>query len=124
MGSAANTTSMATEGPFGEVVIAGDQTSISIEQLVHAIIILNHELSTKYGEVRTITDVSGLGDTDVGARTAAVTGLYSVSFDKLAFVGATGAKRKLVELIVGLSGKSGQIKFFESRSEAAAWLSK
>jgi hypothetical protein len=83
---------------------------------------MNHLLSRTYGEVRALADVSKLGESDIGARTSAAMGMNAASFDKLAIIGATTESRRLLKLVVGLSGKESQVKFFTNRAEAETWL--
>ena len=117
-----NQVSLSADGKHSEVILAGDQTDQTIEQVVRDILPINDQLSNSGGKVCGIIDVSAMGKLDIHARALAARGLHITSFDKLAVVGASEANRQLIELIIGLSGKQSLAKLFDSRAEAEKWL--
>jgi hypothetical protein len=117
-----NTISLNKDKQIGEIVLEGDQTDETIQDLIKGVFQLNTQLSQMYGVVRTLADVSRMGKADLGAQMSATKGIGIASFDRLAIVGASPANRKIIEVVVALAGKAHQIRFFDSRQQAEQWM--
>lgn len=107
---------------IGEMIVQGDQTASTAKELIAQSIKINEELSSNYGGIHTLIDVTKMGKLDLGSKTSALQGLGTLSFDKAAIVGANGTNEKVIELLLALSGRNERVKLFDNRTDAVAWL--
>lgn len=110
------------EKNFGELILEGEQTGPVMIKLIQETFAMNNQLSTQYGEVHVLVDISKMGPLPAFTQNVIIKGLETGSFDKMAVVGANKDNQPLIDHMVSASGKNARVKYFANRQEAEAWL--
>lgn len=72
--------------------------------------------------VRILIDISQVKTQDIGARKAALEGITSLEFDKMAVFGAGLFIKHVAGFVIQAAGKSEMVKYFDTEKEATEWL--
>lgn len=73
--------------------------------------------------VNVILNITNVGQVPKEAQEATIKVLKELTFDKMAVYGANIYLNGLARIIIAATGRSNQIKVFDSKSEAEHWLS-
>ena len=117
-----NTFEIDDKNKIARIQIVGDQTRESMIDIVKSSFKLMEVQNSQFNAVNTLADVTNMGSFDLGSKTEAIRSLGTIDIDRLAVVGATGAKLALIEMLVGVSSKQDIVKFFDDEESAIAWL--
>jgi hypothetical protein len=105
-----------------EVILIGDQTSETIDEVLTETMRLDIEQMRLHGQVVTLFDLREIGKFDDSVVQSALRGMKAINFDKVAIVGATHIGKNLLQPIIILTGKEDKVLFFDERAEAVKWL--
>lgn len=117
-----NTAQINYDKHFGELILEGEQTGPVMIKLIQDTFAMNNQLSTQYGEVHVLVDITDMGALPDFTQKVIIKGLETGSFDKMAVVGANKDNQPLIDHMVEVSGKNARVKYFPNRAEAESWL--
>jgi hypothetical protein len=110
------------EAGYIEVIIEGDQTYMSFENLKGDAGDILEELQ-KAGKRRLgLMDITKQGNYTADTNKAAMEILESLNYEKLAIFGGGKFLNEVSKAIILAMGKTANTKIFASREEAIAWL--
>ena len=107
---------------INEVILIGDQTSEMIDQVLTETMKLDIELERLHGRVATLFDLREIGHYDHLVVNAAMRGMKTINFDKVAILGISQVGKDLLQPIIAMTGKDKNVYFFDDRDEAIKWL--
>lgn len=103
-------------------IYIGDQDSKTIKRTWKELEGLSKKLRTQKKKVLILTDLTKIGRITLSARRKGLELVRSLDFDKVAMVGDDHLERHVVRIMVNLSGRAFQIKYFFDEKEARQWL--
>jgi hypothetical protein len=107
---------------FIDVVIEGDQTYMSFENLLPDATDLLEQLKAEGRPRLGLIDVSRQGAFSVGSNRSAMETLESLDYERLAIFGAGRILNEVIKAIVLAMDKTHNTKIFNDRESAIAWL--
>jgi hypothetical protein len=119
--SLANRSFLTKNGIISSIYI-GDQTAASISQVGLEIRRLIKRINQKGKNALILSDVSGMGKVNLGARKAGVQLFRELNYERLAIIGVTFLTQSLVSAVVNASGRGYKIRIFDKEAEAKQWL--
>jgi hypothetical protein len=105
-----------------EIVVCGDQTVESVQQLGDEALRLAAIQRDKHHPALILDNLLQIGSVPPEARKRVVDLIKSTDYNKLAMVGASPMIRFGANLMLQATGKGGRVKYFDSYDAALAWL--
>ncbi len=99
-----------------------EQTYQTIHDITEQTRVLTAQLRTEHKPVKIMIDVSQVTSQDTGARKAAMEGISSLDYDKMAVFGASIFIKHVASFIIQATGKVDKVKYFNTEEEAVHWL--
>ena len=103
-------------------IYSGDQSASTVGQEGIKISQIINRQQQKGRPILILSDISKIGEINLGARKAGLQLFRELEYEKLAIIGVTFLTQKLVNAVVIASGRGFKIKTFESKNEAKRWL--
>lgn len=122
MATPAKNTVLLNPAGYIDVIITGDQTYLSFDQIRADVKPLMEERQRAGQPVRGLVDLTGMTHFDVGSNRAALEILEILVYDRVAMYGGNPAVTEITHLILEALGKTEQTKIFPDRASALAWL--
>lgn len=105
-------------------VYFGDQTQDSITQNGKQVSGLIDQQVKKHKPILILSDISQIGQINLGARKVGLELIRDLPYEKLAIVGVNFITQQLVKTVVIASGRGFKIQIFDNQKEAKKWLLK
>lgn len=107
---------------FIEVMVEGDQTYMSFENLLPDAAIFLEKLQEEGKPRLGLIDVSKQGAFSVDSNRSAMGTLESLNYERVAIFGAKNILYEVTKAIILAMGKSSNTKIFKDRESAVKWL--
>lgn len=105
-----------------EVVIEGDQTYMTFENLKYDAMDMLSKLQKEGKQRRGIINIAKIGKFNADSNRAAMEILESLNYDKAALYGANTILTEVTKAIILAMGKGNNTKLFPDRDSAMRWL--
>ncbi len=102
----------------------GDQTKESIHDITVAAKEVITKLRGKQKPVYILIDVRDVKNQDSGGRKAAIDGINTLDYDKMAIFGASLMIKYVAQFLIRTSHMQDKVKYFTTEAEARAWLAR
>lgn len=99
-----------------------EQTYQTIHDITEQTRSLIAQLRVEHKPVKIMIDVSQVTSQDTGARKAAMKGISTLDYDKMAVFGASVFIKHVASFIIQATGKADKVKYFNTQEEAEQWL--
>jgi hypothetical protein len=110
---------------FIEVTVNGDQTGESVQAMGEEVKALLEKLKADRKPRLILDDLTHMGNTNIPARQKVAELAKTLDFERVAMVGDGSMLMRVgTNLMLGAIGKGGNIRYFEDRKRAIAWLTK
>lgn len=103
-------------------VYEGTQTEQSINEIAQAVVPTIKELRAAGRPVRLLIDSSRVTKQDSGARRAALQGINTLDYDKMAIFGAPLLIKHVVQFLLKVSNRIDQVQYFDTEEQARRWI--
>ncbi|HEY8109212.1 MAG TPA: STAS/SEC14 domain-containing protein [Patescibacteria group bacterium] len=100
----------------------GDQTAETVQTSTAETEQIVAELQAKHEPVLIMSDFSQIGGQTQAARNEMKHTLSTRYFDRIAAFGVAPSLRVVGQLMLNITGKTNQVRIFETEAEAEAWL--
>jgi hypothetical protein len=110
------------EAGFIEEVYEGDQPDDILGKALDQVAVLAKQTKSVKKPVMVMVDVTKMGKLTTASRKRTVKALKEIPFDKVAVYGYHTFTKALITLIIHAAGKDRDVKLFDTRTAAEAWL--
>lgn len=110
------------EAGFQEMILIGEQTFESTTQTLEESLKLDQKLLSEKGYVKTLIDVSEMGNIDPRSVELAASNISNTEYDKIAVFGVKPSIKVFLDVIIIGAKKKDSVKIFSTREEAVEWL--
>lgn len=105
-----------------EIKVRGDQTVASVQAMGDEAVRLAAELRKHKQPALILDNLLEMGEVPVEARRRVAELVKSSEYDKLAMLGSGTLLKLGANLILQATGRGKYVRYFDSRTEAIAWL--
>ena len=116
-----NSISLHSDG-YIDVVVRGDQTYLSFDQLKQELEQLSEKLRFQGKDILGLVDLTNMTGFSTGSNKAAFEILETVPYTKVALFGGNSTITTVTTLVIQAIGKRDQTRLFKDKPEALAWL--
>lgn len=103
-------------------VYHGSQTLDSVTEITQAVKPVITSLREQNKPVYLLIDARDLQDQNAGARKAAIDGINTLDYNKMAIFGAKTVIKYIAQFLIQVADKMEKVKYFNTEQEARDWL--